>query len=83
MSYISIGIYILKLKISYLSRYGRRFILVPLQSLRGEVGLGGLLHLGHGAVDVLVIEVLLEPVVLIPPDEEPDVLWTIETLKMR
>ena len=71
------------MNMSYLSRYGRRFILVPLKSLSGKVGLGSLLHLGHGAVDVLVIEVLLEPVVLVPPDEEPDVLWPVETLKIK
>ena len=38
--------------------------------------LGGLDHLSLGALDVLVPQVLLvhEPVVLVPPDEEPDVL---------
>jgi len=71
------------LDLSYLSRYGRRFILVPLQGLRGEVGLGSFLHLCHGAVDVLIIQMLLEPIILIPTDEEPYIFWTVETLKTK
>ena len=46
------------------------------------MSLGGLGHLGGRAVDVLVAEVLLvlEPVVLVPPDEEPHVLRTVQFL---
>ena len=65
----------------YLARNRRRFILVPLKSFGGEVRLGGFLHLGDGAVDVLVGQVLLEPVVLVPPDEEPDVLGSVQALE--
>jgi hypothetical protein len=47
------------------------------------VGLGSFLHLCHGAVDVLIIQMLLEPIILIPTDEEPYIFWTVETLKTK
>ena len=65
----------------YLSGYRGGLVLVPLQGLGREVGLRGLFHLGHGAVDVLVLEVLLEPIVFIPPDEEPDVFCSVQALE--
>ncbi len=71
------------LNASDLSRDGGRLLLVPVERLCGEVSLCGLLHLRHGAVDALVRDQLRvpEPVVLVPPDEEPHVLRTEQTLQ--
>jgi hypothetical protein len=56
-------------------------VLIPLQSLGGEVALGCRLHLRQGAVDVLLLEVFLEPVVLVPANEEPHVLGSVQALR--
>lgn len=46
--------------------------------LGGHVTLNGLRHVLHGAIDGRVFD--LEPVVRVPPDQEPHVLLPIELL---
>ena len=60
-------------------------MLVPHLRLGGEVPLGGLAHLARITVDLLGLEVLLvvEPVVLVPADEEPHVLLAEHPLQKR
>ena len=51
---------------TYHSRDGGAVVLVPHERLGGDVTLGGLGHLLAGAVDALLLQVHLKPVVLVP-----------------
>ena len=63
--------------------YSRRAVLLAHERLRGEVSLRGLGHLLGRALDPLGLQVgrVPEPVVLVPPDEEPNVLRTKQFLE--
>ena len=64
---------------TYHSRNGSTVILVQHDALSGEMTRKYFLHLFHGTVGVRPHV----PVISVPPDDEPDVLGTIQLLLVR
>lgn len=68
---------------AYHARNGLLVVFVPHECLGGHVSLGRDLHLFLGAVEVLLLQVILEPIVLIPACNVNDLVGLVMHLPLN
>ena len=65
---------------SYHPRNGLLIIKIPIEGFSRQVAFGSLFHLFTGAVNLLLRQVSLVPIIFVPTDEEPNMTGPVQSL---